>query len=175
MTGPQRHLAAVPSPDAPATPGAVAGPWQALPKPRPTPAPPKPAGYHYPSNPLLTYTYGPDPEGTCPACKWIHGEYGELCPHHVRWDDFTESIAAQLLDDAKGDAMTWPTSSPVYERGARVWMHGLLECRITNRYWPRAGTEWHYVATAVKGGATVHGREAFFTATCTHQPASDRR
>lgn len=161
MTGQARHLTAVP--DAGASPAGVEDGNPAPVQPRPVPA--RPAAYAYPSNPLGHYTYGPDPEGKCPACRWMHGRFGELCPHHVRWADFMQEVGARMLDKepAPGEPVQWPASDPLFERGQRVWLHGKVECRITNRYWPRAGGSWHYVATAVKGGAEVHGSESFFT------------
>lgn len=127
-----------------------------IPKPAPPPAPP------YTRNPLLDYVVGPDPDGACPACEWVHAPFGhELCPHHVAWRDI-KAHAIAGAGDVPGTPAGYPTTQPGFARGQQVWFQGKLHCRITVRYWGADG-RWRYVAKALSGGAAIDGHEDLFT------------
>jgi hypothetical protein len=136
-----RHLSAVPGPGTPATP-----------KPGPPPRNP------YPANPLLNFVHGPDPDGVCPACRWVKAHQGHNpCPHHAAW----QAIVVRVVDrvgDVEGGPLLYPTDQPTYDLGARVWFQGKLQVRITQRYWGGDG-RWRYIAKAVAGGAAIDTHE----------------
>ncbi|UUV34405.1 hypothetical protein NQK81_13420 [Amycolatopsis roodepoortensis] len=145
---PGRHLSAVPEPGTPAAP-----------KPKP------PSRSPYPRNPLLDYRYGPDPEGLCPACRWVKAidwpTPQQWCPHHVLWHDSTIPKLAQA-GDAKGPFLVHASTAPAFARGDRVWFQGKLETIVDERYWGRDG-RWRYVAITPRQGTAVDSAESEFT------------
>lgn len=142
-----RHLSAVPGPGTPATP---------------KPGPPPGGRNPYPANPLLNFLHGPDPDGACPACRWVKAHQGnEPCPHHAAW----QSIVARVVDrvgDRDDEPMTYPTDQPRYAIGQRVWFQGKLHVKITQRYWG-GDRRWRYIAKAGTDGAAIDAHEALLT------------
>lgn len=136
-----RHLSSVPGPGESATP-----------KPKP------PVRSPFPSNPLLNFLHGPDPEGLCPACRWVKAHQGnEPCPHHAAW----QSIVVRVVDrvgDREDGQLVYPTDQPALRLGQRVWFQGKLQVKITQRYWGGDG-RWRYIATAVQGGSAIDTHE----------------
>lgn len=139
-----RHLSSIPAPGTPSFP-----------------APPK--TNPYPRNPLLDFKYGPDPEGLCPACRWVkaHVMRVPFCPHHLLFHDHTVVPLAPDAGDATGAFLAHATTTPVYQRGDKVWFLGLLPCEVETRYWGKDG-RWRYLAVASRGGAEVNGHQALF-------------
>jgi hypothetical protein len=139
-----RGLSAVPGPGAPA-----------IPKPGPPPG-------AYPSNPLLDFVHGPDPDGLCPACRWVKAHQGqEPCPHHAAWQAIVVRVVDRVGDRTDGQ-LVYPTDQPALRLGEKVWFQGKLQCRIKQRYWGGDG-RWRYIATAVVGGVAIDSHEDFFT------------
>lgn len=136
-----RHLSSVPGPGESATP-----------KPKP------PVRSPYPSNPLLNYLHGPDPDGLCPACRWVKAHKGnEYCPYHAAWREMTAYVVDRV-GDVEGEPMVYPTDQPRYRIGERVWFQGKLQVKITQRYWG-GDRRWRYIAKAMSGGSAIDTHE----------------
>ncbi|RSD26377.1 hypothetical protein [Amycolatopsis eburnea] len=158
-----RHLSAVPGPGSPSTP-------------KPTP----PKGGAFPSNPLLNFLHGPDPDGVCPACRWVKAHLGhEPCPHHAAWQAIVVRVVDRVGDADDEAPLVYPTEQPAYRLHDRVWFQGKLQVKITQRYLGRGDGRWRYIAKTLPGGTAIDTHEDFLTrefdaAWAAPQPATRR-